>query len=126
MDKNKHYVYVLWNAARTHTYAGYTVNPKRRLRQHNGEIKGGAKYTSKYGPWSFAFVIACDTWDNHKALSFEWHIKPHSRKILGLGFSAIQRRFDLLCKAIGHPKFKELDFHIMSDQKAMMECISNG
>lgn len=26
-------------------YSGKTINLERRLRQHNGEIKGGAKYT---------------------------------------------------------------------------------
>lgn len=32
-------------------YVGATTDPKRRLRQHNGEIKGGGKYTSQHRPW---------------------------------------------------------------------------
>ena len=32
-------------------YVGCTTAPPRRLRQHNGEIKGGGKYTSKHRPW---------------------------------------------------------------------------
>jgi predicted GIY-YIG superfamily endonuclease len=32
-------------------YVGMTVDLKRRLRQHNGEISGGGKYTSKFRPW---------------------------------------------------------------------------
>ena len=31
-----------------YTYLGITNNFKRRLRQHNGEIKGGAKYTHSF------------------------------------------------------------------------------
>jgi len=32
-------------------YVGCTTDPARRIRQHNGEIKGGGRYTSKHRPW---------------------------------------------------------------------------
>lgn len=32
-------------------YVGATTDPARRLRQHNGEIKGGGKYTACHRPW---------------------------------------------------------------------------
>ena len=39
------------------TYVGFTTNPFRRLRQHNGEIKGGAKRTRKHRPWRICAVV---------------------------------------------------------------------
>ena len=32
-------------------YVGCTTNPLRRLRQHNGLIVGGGRYTSRLRPW---------------------------------------------------------------------------
>jgi len=32
-------------------YVGLTTDPVRRLQEHNGFKRGGAKYTSKWRPW---------------------------------------------------------------------------
>ena len=51
------YVYVLQSTVLREggkpgfTYVGATNDPVRRLKQHNGELPGGARYTSKYRPW---------------------------------------------------------------------------
>lgn len=57
------------------TYIGFTNNPKRRIRQHNCEIVGGAKYTSgsEYR-WRFAAIVGGFS-SRSQALSFEWHWK---------------------------------------------------
>ena len=39
------------------TYVGFTVNPPRRLRQHNGELKSGAFKTKKHRPWDMAVCV---------------------------------------------------------------------
>ena len=64
------------------TYNGYTVNLNRRLRQHNGEIKGGAFATTKKGPgaWNFIAVMTCDTWTNIDAMKCEWNCRYPTRK----------------------------------------------
>lgn len=43
-------VYMLVNQ-RGHTYVGITTDVHRRIRQHNGEIGGGAKATHDRGTW---------------------------------------------------------------------------
>ena len=43
------YVYMLRCADDT-LYTGVTTNPERRLREHNGEVKGGARYTRARQP----------------------------------------------------------------------------
>ena len=62
------------------TYVGATVDLDRRLRQHNGEIKGGAKITSKRDVWRrHCYVSGFPTWQS--ALQFEWRWKQITRKI---------------------------------------------
>ena len=55
----------LWHACIPHSAppppvyhpALHLVSPKRRLKQHNGEIKQGAKRTLKYQPWDMCLFI---------------------------------------------------------------------
>lgn len=74
----KFYCYILKNDTNK-TYNGYTVNPKRRVRQHNQEIKGGAKYTKKYNGWEM-YVLITGFPDSANALQCEWKIKHPNNK----------------------------------------------
>ena len=84
------YCYLLYIPGTNRTYIGATNDPAHRLRQHNGELTGGAKAT-KGKQWTQAFYVSgFPDWSN--TLQFEWAWKRQSRnqpglkgKIVGLG-----------------------------------------
>ena len=49
-------VYVLGSTVKAITYVGCTNDMARRLRQHNGELPGGAKFTQRWRPWKLLKV----------------------------------------------------------------------
>lgn len=57
------------------TYAGVSPYPDRRLRQHNGEIKGGAKYTISKGPGWRHICLIKGFRTKIEAMQFEWAVK---------------------------------------------------
>lgn len=66
-------VYLIENGSKT--YVGMSNDPNRRLRQHNSEIKGGARYTTSTGPgWKHVCIVS--GFDSKtQALQFEWAVK---------------------------------------------------
>lgn len=58
-----------------YTYVGVSNNVKKRLRAHNGEIKGGAKYTTSKGSgWKHICVIHGFP-TKIESMQFEWALK---------------------------------------------------
>ena len=83
MTDKPSYVYLLVSS-NNNTYVGATVDVDHRLRQHNGEIKGGAWATTtkvKQGEkWTRAcYVSGFPDW--RSALQFEWKWKYLSRQL---------------------------------------------
>ena len=78
--------YVNNKKQRDRTYVGMTNNILRRLRQHNGEIKGGARST-RGRKWKLA-CLTCGFNKRKTAAQFEWrmhhprHRKPHRYAII--------------------------------------------
>lgn len=94
------------------TYVGYTVNLAKRIRQHNGEIVGGAKYTSG-GAWAPRWVVSGFSTKN-EAMSFEWHWKRQTRKQQRQGSAPVERRrraAEILCATA---RWKHTELHAIS------------
>lgn len=80
-----YFVYLLTSTTKNRTYVGCTCDLVRRLRQHNGEISGGAKYT-KYGrPWKMICYVAGFP-DKRTAYQFEWRMHHPPRYLRRRGY----------------------------------------
>lgn len=80
------------------TYAGVSPDPVRRLRQHNGELKGGAKYTTGRGPgWKHVCLVK-GFQDKIQALQFEWAVKHVLPRNAGGIDNRLQKLNTVLCR----------------------------
>ena len=85
LPKEKPWMCYCLESATGSTYIGSSVDVDRRLRQHNGELKGGARATARGFP------------DSKAALQFEWKWKRVSQKLNG---RPIERRIAALLEML--------------------------
>ena len=75
------------------TYIGATTCVPRRLRQHNGELRGGARHTHKFRPWTLLANVTVG--DKIEALRLEWRLKR------ARGVKGRLKHFKKLCELRG-------------------------
>jgi len=68
------HLYVLVSASGSETYVGITTDVERRLEQHNGELPGGARTTTRGRPWSVGALFGPFE-SRAEAQSAEWDVK---------------------------------------------------
>ena len=112
MESNEYVCYLLCSETTNKTYIGITNHLTRRIRQHNGECCGGAKYTTSGRPWKiYGYVKGFGT-NKSSVLKFEWRWKYMSRKEKG---DALGKRLLSLNKLIEHPNdYMNGEFDILS------------
>ena len=87
------FVYILKEIDGNRTYVGFTTHTTRRIKQHNGELAGGAKYT-RGRKWEIIGYLTGFP-DKIIALQCEWKLKnPYGRKKRGA--SGIKGRIEAL------------------------------
>ncbi len=134
------YLYIIYDC-KNKTYNGYTNNINRRIRQHNKEICGGAKYTTSKvndsNKWKYLLYISCvdnEIFDRKKALSMEWSIKyPTNKKPRPRVYCSPLGRIKSLPLVFSNPKFSCFNFNVhvskecpyMNEIKNNLEYIDN-
>lgn len=104
---NNYMVYLLVNTTNKCTYIGSTNNSIRRIRQHNCELVGGAKYTkAKKGEGIWEYFGQIKNLSKSQALSIEKQIQIHTKKTKGI--SPLDKRLNCINKIL--EKYPELIF----------------
>lgn len=100
------YFYIVQNSVKLtslrsntgYTYAGVSPDPVRRLRQHNKELKGGAKYTISKAPgWSHMCIIEGFR-TKIEAMQFEWAVRHAAPRNVGGVSSRIKKLYHVCCQ----------------------------
>lgn len=120
MDPKPWCVYILATEDDSATYVGATVDPDRRLRQHNKEIKGGARATGARVATGHKWRRLCRVTgfpDNHAALSFEWRLKSLTRRREMASLGPVERRLRCLADlmAMDRPTTVAMPFNTYED-----------
>ena len=122
--------YILENNG--YTYAGVSPDPVRRLRQHNGEISGGAKYTASKGAGWKHVCLVTGFRTKIEAMQFEWAVKHVLPKDAGGLVNRISKLYTVLNKTQWTSKSPlaktvplELEWHIdmMSNEYSLPEHV---
>jgi putative endonuclease len=95
-DNNTWTFYLIYN--KSATYAGISNDYIQRLRKHNGEISGGAKYTASKGSGWKHLCIVTGFQTKNQALMFEWAVKHVQPRNAGGITSRIKKLYTVLNK----------------------------
>ncbi len=106
---NDYCVYLLINTSNKYTYLGITNNSVRRLRQHNGIIKGGARYTNaKKGEGEWKYYLKIHNLTKREALSMERTAKNLRRR--ARGNTPLDKRLDVLLPLVSKFEKAEVEY----------------
>lgn len=89
------FVYLLQSVSQPgKSYIGVTNDISRRIRQHNGEIVGGATYTRRFRPWKFYALFRMRT--RREALQLEYRAKKTRCRVSEKGIAGKAQKIERL------------------------------
>lgn len=114
MPDSRYELYILQSLTNPKcTYVGITTNHKRRLRQHNGEIKGGAKQTQANRPWArVAYLTGFANDKQVRSLEKRMHMQKY--KARGKGMSGLKGRLNTVENILGSAVWRKKNFVFLS------------
>jgi predicted GIY-YIG superfamily endonuclease len=68
-------IYILRHAITGRSYVGISTDPQRRLRQHNGELTGGARCTTRMTPDWEVLEVSKHQYNRSDAMRLERLVK---------------------------------------------------
>jgi predicted GIY-YIG superfamily endonuclease len=80
------------------TYAGVSPDPIKRLKKHNGELSGGAKYTLSKGKGWEHICLVHGFQTKIESMQFEWAVKHVHPKNAGGIINRLQKLITVLQK----------------------------
>jgi len=114
-NEKDYVVYLLKNTSNDRTYLGITNNSVRRLRQHNGDLKGGAKYTCAFkGDGEWRYYLKISNLSKSNALSIERTAKNKRKGAKGI--KAIDKRLNVLLPILENYKESGIEYFNQNDQ----------
>jgi len=96
-EQDKWSFYIIQNKGCT--YAGVSPDPIKRLRKHNGEISGGAKYTKSIGPGWTHVCLVHGFQTKIQSLQFEWAVKHVPPRNSGGLIARLKKLYTVLNKS---------------------------
>ncbi len=100
-------VYILQSeTAPNKTYCGVTNNRSRRIRQHNGEIVGGAKQTRANRPWVMIAVLN-GFQSIAEAQRFEWSMHNPRKRKLRQPYYGVAGRMNCISQLLQHDAWSD-------------------
>ena len=123
----RQYCYIIRLPNKNRTYVGYTVEPTRRIKQHNGILKGGAKATSIATDWQFLAIITSDSelFTKVVALSIEWHLKhPEGKKRTNPVYRGVDGKLKSIIEVLNRYSF-DFTVYVDENERVKLEELRN-